>query len=217
QRRCPLADSVILRQVLMVESPSAPGTFLRSLTCDWLPHATKFTLLYRGSRDGSHAKAFHAACDDKGPTLTLVHAHGDGDEPIIVGGYTQVSWQSPSPGCKRFHDDAAFVFRVIFDPVTRAASGGWYPIRPACAENAIYCGSGMGPTFSLDLSVAADTMAMRATDRFVVFVSMGPQDGRGALDDSSYGFEDETLREQHGVVHFSYYNFIEEIEVFGVS
>ena len=49
----------------------------------------KLDLIFRASRDGGSGAAFHAACDNKGSTLTLVSAKGK-----IFGGYISSSWKS---------------------------------------------------------------------------------------------------------------------------
>jgi hypothetical protein len=51
----------------------------------------KWTLLYRGSRDGFGTKDFHLKCDNKSPTLTIIKAQGSG---FIFGGYTEAAWDS---------------------------------------------------------------------------------------------------------------------------
>ena len=51
----------------------------------------KWTLLYRGSRDGFEAKYFHLNCDNKSPTLTIIRAQDSG---FIFGGYTEAAWKS---------------------------------------------------------------------------------------------------------------------------
>jgi len=53
----------------------------------------KLTLLYRGTRDGFSASNFHARCDGKGNTLTVIKAQG---APNIFGGYTGEAWRSAS-------------------------------------------------------------------------------------------------------------------------
>ena len=54
----------------------------------------ELNLLFRGSRDGWHAKNdFHRLCDGKGPTLAVVKVKETGR---ICGGYTSVSFSSPS-------------------------------------------------------------------------------------------------------------------------
>ena len=47
----------------------------------------QWQLFFRASENSYSASAFHAACDNKGPTLTLVRV---GDN--VFGGYTDKSW-----------------------------------------------------------------------------------------------------------------------------
>ena len=51
----------------------------------------KWRLLFRASRDGFAAAAFHSKCDNKGPTVTIVKSGNN-----IFGGFTEASWSSPS-------------------------------------------------------------------------------------------------------------------------
>ena len=79
--------------------PKAPNNFEesgiltneehRSKLNGWLPPYDKWHLLFRGSRDGFTAQAFHAKCDDKGPTVTIVKSGNN-----IFGGFTEKSWNS---------------------------------------------------------------------------------------------------------------------------
>ena len=52
----------------------------------------KAELLYRLTRDGELYKTFHEKCDNKGPTLVLIHDTTN----IKTGGYTPLSWDSKS-------------------------------------------------------------------------------------------------------------------------
>ncbi|KAG0055112.1 hypothetical protein BGZ90_005818 [Linnemannia elongata] len=54
----------------------------------------KLTLQYRATRDGFAAHNFHMACDQRGPTLTVVRA----DNGTIFGGYNSSSWSSHPSG-----------------------------------------------------------------------------------------------------------------------
>lgn len=45
-------------------------------------------LLYRGTEHGFNAKAFHKACDKKGPTITIVHNSLN----KFYGGFTKQQW-----------------------------------------------------------------------------------------------------------------------------
>jgi|LauGreDrversion4_2_1035121.scaffolds.fasta_scaffold943280_1 hypothetical protein len=49
------------------------------------------THLYSGSIDGWYSDDFHARCDDKGPTLTLLKT----SKSNCVGGFTEASWSGP--------------------------------------------------------------------------------------------------------------------------
>ena len=56
----------------------------------WLPPQDgKWKLLFRASRDGFTAHAFHTRCDNKGPTVTIVESENN-----IFGGFTENSWLS---------------------------------------------------------------------------------------------------------------------------
>ena len=66
----------------------------RSVLKGWLSSQEgKWRLLFRASRDGFAAAAFHSKCDNKGPTVTIVKSANN-----IFGDFTEVSWSSPSSG-----------------------------------------------------------------------------------------------------------------------
>ena len=67
----------------------------------------KFKLLFRKSRDGSNGKDFHRYCDNKGPTLTLIHTN----KGKIFGGYTPINWES-SDGYIDKTDYLTFIFSL---------------------------------------------------------------------------------------------------------
>ncbi|KAF9366867.1 hypothetical protein BGX34_003967 [Mortierella sp. NVP85] len=54
----------------------------------------KLVLQYRATRDGFDATNFHMACDQRGPTLTIVRA----ENGMIFGGYNGSSWSSHPTG-----------------------------------------------------------------------------------------------------------------------
>ena len=76
----PFKDSTILstehKQVLI-------NNFLK----EQLSGESNFVLFYRASRYGWHSSKFHALCDEKGPTVTVVKNGNN-----IFGGYTEMSW-----------------------------------------------------------------------------------------------------------------------------
>ncbi len=47
------------------------------------------TLLYKATKDGFEAAAFHLKCDNQGKTLTIIQANNFN---YVFGGYTEVSW-----------------------------------------------------------------------------------------------------------------------------
>lgn len=55
----------------------------------WLPSDVQgqWRLLFRASRDGFTADAFHSKCDNKGPTVTIVKSGKN-----IFGGFTEQPW-----------------------------------------------------------------------------------------------------------------------------
>lgn len=95
-----------------------------------------FELLYRSSRDGWTGQNFHAKCDNKGRTITIIETPEGG----VVGGYTNAIWKSKGgSSCA----NKAFLF---------AMSG--FGLSSPCkmklkdASNyAIYDNSNYGPTF----------------------------------------------------------------------
>jgi hypothetical protein len=78
-----------------VALPAAPAGFASLIVADFPAlfaefRGRRFTLLWRGSRDGFGADGFHRRCDGHAPTLTLLR-DTDGN---IFGGFTPVKWES---------------------------------------------------------------------------------------------------------------------------
>ena len=58
-------------------------------------------LLYRGSRDGFRAEAFHQRCDNKqAPTLTVIREAARG---FVFGAYSDAVWSCPPKGYGVWH------------------------------------------------------------------------------------------------------------------
>jgi hypothetical protein len=73
--------------------------------CEFSP-SDKWSLLYRGTRDGFGAKDFHSKCDGKSNTLTIIKAKASSN---IFGGFSSASWDSSNTSkC----DPKAFVFSL---------------------------------------------------------------------------------------------------------
>jgi hypothetical protein len=95
----------------------------------------KWTLLYRGTRDGFGAANFHSKCDGQKNTLTILEAHGTS---YIFGGFKSIGWKS-SGGYKS--DPNAFLFSLT------NRDNQPCKIRQINTMHSIYCASGYGPTF----------------------------------------------------------------------
>ena len=76
-----LSDSVILR-----DHPDYEQTLKRFMR-EVQVTGKQWQLCFRASENSYSASAFHAACDNKGPTVTLVRVGEN-----VFGGYTDNSW-----------------------------------------------------------------------------------------------------------------------------
>jgi hypothetical protein len=106
----------------------------------------KFTLLYRGTRDGFGENDFHSKCDGHSNTLTLFKAK---ESSFIFGGFTSVSCKLPGTSMVKSKLDAnAFIFSLANkdnEPIKMNSNRLQFAIR--C--NPEYC-----PTFGADIYVA---------------------------------------------------------------
>jgi hypothetical protein len=68
----------------------------------------KWSLLYRASEHGFDTADFHANCDNKSKTLTIIKSTNGN----IFGGYTDSSWD-PTTECRPSSDRNAFLFSLI--------------------------------------------------------------------------------------------------------
>ena len=99
-------------------------------------------LLWRGSRDGFTAKAFHKRCDNQGATLTVIES----TEGWIFGGYSPSAWQSPS-SLELSNSEGSFLF-TLKDP------HGTPPTQYMCTRDSVVCScASHGPMFGKDLVV----------------------------------------------------------------
>ncbi|GBC01430.1 hypothetical protein RclHR1_04190014 [Rhizophagus clarus] len=69
-----------------------------------------FNLLYRASRDGNTAAAFHSKCDNKGATIVVIKISNHANQ--IVGGYNPLQWDS-SDRFMSTRDSFIFSFKTI--------------------------------------------------------------------------------------------------------
>ncbi|ETO18031.1 hypothetical protein RFI_19264 [Reticulomyxa filosa] len=102
----------------------------------------RWKLLFRASKDGFASTQFHAKCDNKGTTITVVlSALGH-----VFGGYTVLPWQSGGGAYQQ--DSNAFIFllrstnKIYKKPQKWGIKNGY---------NAVYHSGGYGPTFGMSL------------------------------------------------------------------
>ena len=104
------------------------------------PRSLKLETLFSTRSSGwTDPAAFHTACDDKGPTLTLIQC-SDG---VSYGGYTSISWTSNGGGQA---DAEAFLFRIAnFATSNTQQAAEKFPSNET--ENDVYGSPTRGPIF----------------------------------------------------------------------
>ena len=112
--------------------------------CEFSASNDKWSLLYRGTRDGFECGNFHTKCDNKSPTLTVCKTLHTG---FVFGGYTEAQWESSSGKDVYKRDSQAFVFSLI----NRESKP--CKMRTLDASHSIFCSTWSGPTFGADFSI----------------------------------------------------------------
>jgi hypothetical protein len=107
----------------------------------------KFTLLWRGSRDGFGACDFHSRCDGHANTLTVIlNTNGN-----FFGGFTPVEWESPR--IAMFKADPSLKSFLFTLKAPRKVAPRRFPLMPDKWHQAIRCDSAWGPNF-FDVAIA---------------------------------------------------------------
>lgn len=154
----------------------------------------EWELLYRASRDGFMASAFHSKCDGKTKTLTIVKS-----KESVFGGYTTCAWDQ-SETFKSGYNDFLFSFKNTHNEPIRLD-------KKLSACSSIYCSGSFGPIFGdakgLDLKIGDNS-----NNNLVSFSNLGvsfphPKFVRGS---------NEAMRFLAG----SNYFFVADIEVFQI-
>jgi hypothetical protein len=134
--------------------PSAPNRTFNSTIISEFPRifaefeGKRFSLLWRGSRDGFSASEFHRRCDGHANTLTVIlDTNGN-----IFGGFTPVEWdsRSSSPWHKVDYSLKSFLFSLKNPQNIQAKR---FALKPTERHYAILCSSGWGPHF-FDIAVS---------------------------------------------------------------
>jgi hypothetical protein len=103
----------------------------------------KWSLIYKGTRDGFTSSDFHRMCNNRGATLTLIQTRNRlfmKNRQMIFGGYTTVPWSSQYGF---HHDSQAFLFQFIQNKLTR------FNIQSNVDTAVSHCVSS-GPIFGFD-------------------------------------------------------------------
>jgi hypothetical protein len=134
--------------------------------CEFSPN-DKWTLLYRGTRDGFGAKDFHSRCDNKSPTLSICKAK---QSSYVFGGFTSVSWESMAVGtCKS--DPNAFLFNLT----NKDNKPLKMKINPNQHKYAICCYSSFGTIFGNDICIANNANTTMNSYSYLGFTYKHPQ------------------------------------------
>jgi predicted nucleic acid-binding Zn-ribbon protein len=144
----------------------------------------RFSLLWRGSRDGFNAGAFHSRCDGHASTLTVIlDTNGN-----IFGGFTPVEWDSTS-NYKTDPSLKSFLF-TLKNPHN-------FPPRRFAVKadgNALRCLSDVGP-YLRDMKVCADANANMDSftcwfgDRYTNDTGIGGNPGQNTFFTGAHSFQ----------------------------
>ena len=111
----------------------------------------QWSLIYKASRDGFDAAAFHTKCNNQGPTMTIIQSKNN----YLFGGYTMIPWSS-NPGWMQ--DGTAFLYTLTNPhniPCTK------YSLNAAYIAQTVFHDDRFGPVFGAgnDLVVAGGSNA----------------------------------------------------------
>jgi hypothetical protein len=93
----------------------------------------RLDLLYRGSRDGFTASAFHQRSDNKGATFTVISSNTKN----VFGGYMEASWA----GSGNYSTATSWLFSL------KNKTNSCIKMEPSSSSNNAYCHSSYGPTW----------------------------------------------------------------------
>jgi hypothetical protein len=158
--------------------------------CEFSPN-DKWTLLYRGSRDGFGAQDVHSKCDNKLPTLSICKAH---ESSYIFGGFTTVNWDSSD---KSKSDANAFIFSLT----NKDNKPVKMKIIIIFHQFAIICHSRYGPMFGHDIFIANNANTTMDSYSYLGHTYSHPQYAQGTNEAKSF---------LAGSFHFQ----LDEIEVY---
>lgn len=127
-------------------------------------------LLYKASRDGWFANAFHELCDNKGATLVIAKSeHGN-----IFGGFASKDWGSENIGFKGYVTDPKAILFSLTDGHGREP----VVLRPKSANNTVQNDFKAGPCFGAgpDLRLSLNDQMVHCNPRTYLIPSGYRQD-----------------------------------------
>jgi hypothetical protein len=160
-KRKRIDDEEILLQSQILTSKQLSSELIR--LCEFSPN-DRFTLLYRGTRDGFGSRDFHSKCDNHSNTLTICKTSQKKrrdyessklkapEFAFICGGFTTVKWESTYKW-KHVSDPNAFVFSLT----NKDNKPCKLSVKPNKCQYAVSCHSGSGPRFGDDIFIADDS------------------------------------------------------------
>jgi hypothetical protein len=160
--------------------------------CEFSPN-DKWSLLYRGTRDGFGSSDFHSKCDGHSNTLTIVKAI---ESSFIFGGFTTVAWESSAKG-KWKSDSSAFLFSLT----NKDNQALKMKVDQNRHQYAIFCNSSNGPRFGDDIILTNNANITMECESNLSFAYKHPQ------------YEDGTNAAQTFLAG-SYVSQLDEIEVY---
>jgi hypothetical protein len=136
--------------------------------CEFSPN-DKWTLLYRGSRDGFGANDFHSKCDGHSNTLTILKASGTS---YIFGGFTSIDWDGT---CGYKSDPNAFLFSLTNKDNQPSK------MRQIITNESIICHPSCGPTFGggHDLHICDSANTTAGSYSMLGYSYQNPQPSQG--------------------------------------
>jgi hypothetical protein len=160
-------ENLLQSQILTSEQLSSELIRL----CGFSPN-DRFTLLYRGTRDGFGSRDFHSKCDNHSNTLTLCRTSQKKrrecessklkapEFAYIFGGFTTVKWESTDEW-KHVSDPNAFVFSLT----NKDNKPCKLSVNPKKHQYAVCCHSGIGPRFGDDIFIADDSNLIMSSSK----------------------------------------------------
>jgi hypothetical protein len=112
-----------------------------ALTLSQMTESKDGLLLYRATSDGFKASAFHAKCDGKENTITIIKTNAN----YVFGGYTAAKWTSND---KAIIDPKTFIFSLRRNGISCS-----HKIMLKYANYEIFGDKKCGPIFDRDIVI----------------------------------------------------------------